>query len=191
MLKPILLASLFSLAALPAEAAIYAGVDLGVDSTDLNQSANNLFPQSTIGPSIHIGDHFGGLALELGYGTTRKTEQQTDQRYDRLSGDGLAYVPLGGFLDLVLTAGLSQTNYGASTYELKSFTNSRGVLREARESITLLHGDQLDWRGGGGFSFAFLNGYEFHVIGRYEPLTMKGLSNYAISLDTGFNIDLN
>ena len=191
MIKRLLLTGLLSLAPLPAAAAIYAGVDLGVDSTGLDQSANSLFPQSTIGPSVHIGDHFGGFGVEMSYGSSSRAEQQTDLRYNRLTGDGLAYVPIGGFLDLVLTAGLSQTNYGASTYQLKGFTNSQGVLRQVRQSTTLLHGDQLDWRGGGGFSFPFLNGYEFHVIGRYEPLTMKGLSNYAISLDTGFNIDLN
>ena len=37
----------------------------------------------------------------------------------------------------------------------------------------------------------FGGGYEFHVIGRYEPLSMKGLANYDLSMDTGFNIDLN
>ena len=40
-------------------------------------------------------------------------------------------------------------------------------------------------------AFDFGHGYEFHVIGRYEPLAMRGLSNYALSMDTGFNIDLN
>jgi hypothetical protein len=66
---------------------------------------------------------------------------------------------------------------------------SDGIIKEVRISTTLLNGNELDWRGGTGFSFSFANGYEFHVIGRYEQLTMKGLSDYALSVATGFNIE--
>ena len=107
-----------------------------------------------------------------------------------LTGDGIGYVPLGGFLNLLLTAGLSQTNFGASNFIEKGYTQN-GTAKTTRIATTLLSGSELDWRAGGGLSFALGEGYELHVVGRYEPLTLRGLSSYALSVDTGFNIDLN
>jgi hypothetical protein len=186
-----LLAMAFSLLPLSAaQAAIYAGADLGVDSTDLKNSASDLYPESTIGPGVHLGYHSTAWAVELGYGTTHKAFQETELRFNRLTGDGLVYVPLGGFLNFLVTAGMSETNFGASTFQHKSYQQA-GIDKTTRVATTVLNGDELDWRAGTGLSFSFGGGYEFHVIGRYEPLTMKGLSNYALSMDTGFNIDLN
>jgi hypothetical protein len=173
-----------------AQAAIYAGLDLAVDSTDLKSSAPSVFPESTIGPEAHLGYHATGWAVELGYGTTHKAFQATELRFNRLTGDGLMYVPLGGFLNLIVTAGMSDTNFGASTFKDKSYQQN-GIDKTTRVATTLLGGDEFNWRGGAGFSFSFGGGYEFHVIGRYEPLGMKGLANYDLSMDTGFNIDLN
>jgi hypothetical protein len=173
-----------------AQAAVYAGLDLSVASTDLKDSTSNLYPESSIGPGVHLGYHGNDWAVELGYGTTHKALQETEIRYNRLTGDGLVYVPLGGFLNLLVTAGLSDDNFGASTFQHKSYQQD-GIDKSTRVATTVLTGDELNWRGGAGFSFSFGGGYEFHVIGRYEPLTMKGLSNYALSMDTGFNIDLN
>ena len=191
MKRHFLLASLFALLPLSAaQAAVYAGADLAVDSTDLKSSASDLFPESTIGPNVHLGYHLTNWAVELGYGTTHKQFQETELRFNRLTGDGLVYVPLGGFLNFLVTAGMSDTNFGASTFQHKSYQQN-GIDKIARVTTTVLNGDQINWRGGAGLSFSFGGGYEFHVIGRYEPLTMKGLSNYALSMNTGFNIDLN
>lgn len=191
MTKKILLAALLVLAPFSAaEAAVYAGADLNFDSVDLKGTAPQTYPQSSIGPGIHLGDRFDFVAIELGYGTTHKEFQQTNLRFNRLTGDGIGYVPLGGMLNLLVTAGLSETNFGASSFTEKAYSQN-GTTRTTRVSATLLNGSKLDWRGGGGLSFTLGDGYELHVIGRYEPLTMRGLSNYALSVDTGFNIDLN
>ena len=173
-----------------AQAAIYAGADLVFDSATFTNAAPQLFSEDLTGPQLHVGYHLSNFAVELGYGTTRKTEQQTDLRFNRLTGDGLFYVPVGGFLNLVLTAGLAQDNYGASTYTRLPYTQD-GIIKEARVSTTIFNGDEFNWRAGGGLSFSFAGGYEFHVIARYEPLTMKGLATNDLSLQTGFNIDLN
>jgi hypothetical protein len=186
-----LLATLFALLPLSAaQAAVYAGADLDIDSTDFKNSAPQIFPQSTIGPDVHVGYHFASWAVELGYGTTHKAFQDTELRFNRLTGDGLMYVPLGGFLNLILTAGVSDTNSGASTFTHKAYQQD-GIDKVTRVPTPLLTGDEINWRAGTGLSFSFGGGYEFHVIGRYEPLTVNGLSNYALSMSTGFNIDLN
>src|ERR1700755_2419256 len=150
-----------------ADAAIYAGLDLSIDSVSFKDSAPSLFPESLIGPQIHAGYHLDSFAVELGYGTTRKSEQDTDLRFDRLTADGLYYVPVGGFLNLVLTGGVTQDNYGASTFTKKSYTQD-GTVKDTRIGSTILNGNELNWRAGGGLSFSFAGGYEFHVIGRYE-----------------------
>ena len=191
MKKHFLLAGL--LAALPvsaAQAALYAGADFGANSIDLKDNAPNLYPEGALGLGVHIGEHFNSWAVELGYSTNRNNYQQTDLRINRLTGDGILYLPVGGFLNLLATAGMSESNFGASTYTRKPYTQD-GIIKSTRVATTLLNGDAFDWRAGTGLSFSFANGYEFHVIGRYEPLTMKGLANYALSLDTGINIDLN
>ena len=181
------------LALLPASAAqaqIYAGLDLNVDSVNFTDAAPETFSEANIGPAIHAGYHLSDFAVELGYGTTRKSEQNTDLRFNRLTGDGLFYVPLGGFLNLVLTGGVAEDNYGASTFIKKSYTQD-GTVKDTRASTTLLHGDEFNWRAGGGFSFSFDGGYELHIIGRYQPLSMNGLATNVMSIQTGFNIDLN
>jgi hypothetical protein len=173
-----------------AEAAVYAGFDLAADSLNLNSTAPQLFSQSLIGPQIHGGYHWNDFAAELGYGTTRKSEQQTDLRFNRLTLDGIYYIPVGGFLNLALTGGMSEDNYGASNYTRKSYTED-GIIKDTRVSSTILHGNEFNWRLGGGLSFSFAGGYEFHVLAHYEPVSMNGLANNALSLQTGFNIDLN
>jgi len=173
-----------------AQAAVYAGLDLNMDSVNFTDAAPETFSESNIGPEFHAGYHLSDFGVELGYGTTRKNEQNTDLRFNRLTGDGLFYVPLGSILNLVLTGGITEDNYGASTFTKKGYTQD-GVAKDTRSPIPLLHGDEFNWRAGGGFSFAFGGGYEIHVIGRYEPLSMNGLASNAMSIQTGFNIDLN
>ena len=111
--------------------------------------------------------------MELGYGTTHKAFQETEIRYNRLTGDGLVYVPLGGFLNFLVTAGLSDTNFGASTFQHKSYQQD-GIDKTTRVATTVLTGDELNWRGGAGLSFSFGGGYEFHVIGRYRAADHEG-----------------
>jgi hypothetical protein len=186
---PVLLALSFAAIPMSAEAAIYAGVDLGADSIDMKTSAPNIYPQDVIGPGVHLGDNFGNWAVELGYTTTRKSQNQNDIRFNRLTGDGLLYLPIGGFLNFLVTAGVSETNFGDSTYTDKAYKQD-GIDKTTRISTTLLNGDEFNWRAGSGLSFVLADGYEFHVIGRYEPLSMKGFASYALSVSTGFNIAL-
>lgn len=173
-----------------ANAAIYAGFNLTADSVNFTDAAPSVLSESLIGPEVHLGYHLSDFGVELGYGTTRKSEQDTDLRFNRLTGDGLFYVPVGGILNLVLTGGVAEDNYGASTFVKKTYTQN-GIVKDTRVGTTLLSGNEFDWRAGGGLSFSFAGGYEIHVIGRYEPLTMGHLANNALSLQTGFNIDLN
>jgi hypothetical protein len=173
-----------------ANAGIYAGFNLTADSVNFTDAAPNVLSESLIGPELHLGYHLSDVGVELGYGTTRKSAQDTDLRFNRLTADGLFYVPVSGFLNLVATGGLAQDNYGASTFVKKSYTQN-GDVKDTRIGTTILSGNEFDWRAGGGLSFSFAGGYEIHVIGRYQPLTMKHLASNALSLETGFNIDLN
>ena len=173
-----------------ANAGLYAGFNLTADSVNFTDAAPSVFSESLIGPQLHAGYHLSDFGVELGYGTTRKSEQDTDLRFNRLTADGLLYLPVGGFLNLVMTGGVAQDNYGASTFVKKSYTQN-GDVKDTRIGTTILSGNEFDWRAGGGLSFSFAGGYELHVIGRYEPLTMQHLAHNALSLETGFNIDLN
>jgi hypothetical protein len=190
MLRILLPAILIALLPASADAAVYAGLDLSADSVNFTGAAPSVFSESLIGPDVHLGYHLSDFGAELGYGTTRKSEQDTDLRFNRLTADGLYYLPVGGILNLVLTGGVAEDNYGASTFIKKSYTQN-GDVKDTRIGTTLLHGNEFDWRAGGGLSFSFAGGYELHVIGRYEPLTMQRLAHNALSLETGFNIDLN
>ena len=137
-----------------AQAAVYGGLDLAVDSTDLKDSTSELYPESSIGPDMHLGYHGNSWAVELGYGTTHKALLETEIRYNRLTGDGLVYVPLGGFLNFLVTAGVSDTNFGASTFQHKSYQQDN-IDKTTRVATTVLAGDEINWRGGAGFSFSF------------------------------------
>ena len=188
MKKCLILAALFAVMPLAsAQAALYAGFDLTADSINLSDTALNLYPEAAIGPGVHIGERFRNFAVELSYGTTRNSLQQADLRFDRLTADGIYYIPLGGFLNLLATAGISETNFGTSTYTEQAYQQD-AVTKVTRVSTTLLHGNTLDWRVGSGLSFALGDGYEFHVMGRYEPLHASGLANYALSVNAGFNV---
>jgi hypothetical protein len=188
MKKYLILAALFTVMPLAsAQAAMYAGFDLTADSINLSNTALNLYPEAAIGPGVHIGDRFGNFAVELGYGTTRNSLQQADLRFNRLTADGIYYLPLGGFLNLLATAGMSETNFGTSTFTEQTYLQDN-ITKTTRVATTLLHGNTLDWRAGTGLSFALGDGYEFHVMGHYEPLSAKGLANYALSVNAGFNI---
>ena len=55
------------------------------------------------------------LAGELGYGTSRGEQDPDNLRIDMLTADALYYVPIGGFVNWIVTAGGAEMNYGDST----------------------------------------------------------------------------
>jgi len=171
-----------------ADASPYAGVDLNSDLLNLNSADSSLFPQSMVGPDFHVGYRFDGLnlAAELGYGTGRGKQDPDILRLNRLSADGLYYVPVGGFLSLVLSAGGAEVNYGDSTATF-IVNQTNGVTKTFRQGNTVFHGDEFDWRAGAGLSFALTDSYEIHFLTRYQPVSMKGLADYSLSLDFGMN----
>jgi len=183
----ILIAAATALFLLPG-AAPYAGIDLNASLLNLNSSDSSAYPQSTIGPNVHVGYRFDNwnLAGELGYGTSRGEQDPDNLRLDMLSADALYYVPIGGFLNLVLTAGGAEVNYGDSTATYSVYQKA-GFSHTLRTGDTVFHGDEFDWRAGGGLSFVITEGYEVHFIGRYQPISMQGLSNYSLGLDFGIN----
>ena len=103
-----------------------------------------------------------------------------------LTADGLYYVPIGGFLNLILTAGVAEMNYGDSVATF-SVIQKNGVAKTVRTGNTVFRGDEFDWRAGGGLSFILTEGYEVHLITRYQPVSMRGLADYSLALDFGMN----
>lgn len=180
-------AALF-LSSLNAVAAPYVGVDLNANLLDLNSNNSFNTPETTIGPDFHVGYRFNNLNLagELGYGTNRGEQTPDNLRMDMLTADGIYYVRLGGFVNLLFTAGMAEMNYGDSTATYSVY-QVNGITKTSRQGNTVFHGDEFDWRGGGGLSFALTDGYEIHFIGRYQPVSMHGMANYSLGLDFGMN----
>jgi hypothetical protein len=189
MKRHILLAGLFSTLALSAaDAAPYVGANIEVSSVDLNDSASALYPQSVNGFDIHVGDHFGNFAVEIGYEAigNKLTEINNDLHIDKLTADGISYIPVLGILNILLTGGISETNYGDSTYNFTQVSTTD--LKSHRIATTNFNGDEFDWRAGAGFSFLFSNDYDLHIIARYEPISMGDRADYALSIYSGVNI---
>lgn len=171
-----------------AQAAPYVGIDLNANLLNLNQSDSSDYPQTTVGPDFHVGyrlDEFN-LAGELGYSTSRGEQDPDNLRLNMLSLDGLYYVPVGGFVKLILTGGMADMNYGDSTATYSVYQKD-GFSHQARQGNTVFQGDEVDWRAGAGLSFAITDGYELHFITRYQPVSMKGLADYSLSLNFGMN----
>lgn len=186
----LLLAAAAALFLLPgvAQAAPYVGIDLNANLLNMNSSDPSIYPQSTVGPDFHVGYRLNNLNLagELGYSTSVGHQDPDNLRLNMLSADALYYVPIGGFLNFVLTAGAAEVNYGDST--ATSFVYIKdGETRTFRQGNTIFHGDEFDWRAGGGLSFVLTEGYEVHFLGRYQPVSMHGLSDYSLGLDLGMN----
>ncbi len=171
-----------------ADASPYAGIDLNADLINLNSADSSLYPQSAVGPGVHVGYLFNNLnlAAELGYSSDRGKQDPDILRLNNLSVDGLYYVPVGGFVSLILTAGAAEVNYGDSE-PIFTVSQVNGVTKTFRTGNTIFHGDEFDWRGGAGVSFALVDGYEIHFITRYQPVSMGGRSDYSLSLDFGMN----
>jgi hypothetical protein len=171
-----------------AQAAPYVGLDLNANLLNLNPSDSSTYPQTTIGPDFHVGYRFDNLNLagELGYGTSRGEQDPDNLRIDMLSADALYYVPIGGFVSWIVTAGGAEMNYGDSTATFSVYQKD-GENHTLRTGNTVFHGDEFDWRVGTGLSFVFTQGYEIHFITRYQPVSMHGLSDYSLSLAFGMN----
>lgn len=171
-----------------AQAAPYVGLDLNANLLNLNQANSSTYPQTTIGPDFHVGYRFNNLNLagELGYGTSRGEQNPDNLRLDMLTADALYYVPVGGFVNWIVTAGGAEVNYGDSTATYSVYQKN-GFDHTLRTGNTVFHGDEFDWRVGTGLSFILTDGYEVHFITRYQPVSMHGLSDYSLSLAFGMN----
>ncbi|HXR95380.1 MAG TPA: outer membrane beta-barrel protein [Rhizomicrobium sp.] len=186
----ILLTAAAALFLLPeaAQAAPYVGLDLNANLLNLDPADSSAYPQSAIGPQFHAGYRFDNLnlAAELGYGTNRGHQDPDNLRFNMLSADGLYYLPIGGFLNLILTAGVTDVNYGDSTATFKVIQKD-DATRTVRQGNTIFRGDEFDWRAGTGLSFALTDSYEVRFITRYQPISMHGLADYSLALDFGMN----
>ena len=171
-----------------AQAAPYVGLDLNANLLNLNQADSSTYPQTTIGPDIHVGYRFDNLNLagELGYGTSRGEQDPDNLRLDMLTADALYYVPIGGFVNWIVTAGGAEMNYGDSTATFSVYQKD-DVNHTLRTGNTVFHGDEFNWRVGTGLSFVLTQSYEIHFITRYQPVSMHGLSDYSLSLAFGMN----
>jgi hypothetical protein len=171
-----------------ADASPYVGIDLNADLLNLNPADSFNDPQATVGPAFHVGYRFDGLNLagELGYSTSRGEQDPDYLHLNMLTVDGLYYVPVGGFLSLILTAGAAEVNYGDSTATF-FVSQVNGVTKTFRQGNTVFNGDEFDWRAGAGLSFALTDSYEIHFLTRYQPVSMRGLADYSLGLDFGMN----
>src|SRR5258707_316958 len=99
-----------------AGAAPYIGLDGNRYSITLKDSDSELFPQSAGGFDFHIGERFGDLAGELGYGTSKYAGSGSidNLHLTRLTADGILYLPVFGGFNLLATAGGAESNYGIS-----------------------------------------------------------------------------
>jgi len=172
-----------------ARADVYAGFDGNHYSPDMKISASPLYPQSAGGMDLHIGDRIGRFAGEIGYGNSTKSSDGVfdNLRLNRLTLDGFFYVPVFGGFNLLLTGGMADTNYGISIPQKNYFEDAKGQQRFNTADIPVAGGNEFDWRAGGGFSFGF-DAYELRVLAHYQPLSMGGLADNALSIDVGLNI---
>ena len=171
-----------------AMAQLYGGLEGDRYSITLKSTASQLYPQATSGEDIHLGYRRRSFAGEIGLGTSSyKSDGNFDNMHlTRATLDGFYYLPIFGGLNLLLTAGGSVINYGIST-DVQNFTTVSGVLHTSNADQTVLHGNEFDWRAGGGFSFG-LDEFELRVLGRYQPLSMGNTASNALSIDFGINM---
>ena len=166
----------------------YLGFDVDASALDLAPGDPPTYAQSLLGVGAHGGYRLGNIAAELGYSTVRGEMAPNNIRLNKLSLDGLYYVPVGGgFLNLVFTGGAVETNFGDSNFITGIYQAKDNITKSFRQGDTVFGGDELDWRAGAGLSFPFAGFYEVHVITRYQPLFISGLANYDLSLSVGMN----
>jgi hypothetical protein len=172
-----------------AQAAPYFGFDANNYSISLKDSASDFYPQSVGGLDLHVGDRIGALAGEIGYGTSMMhgNSYADNLRLTLVNMDGLFYLPIAGGLNLLLTAGGSETNYGISSIARNYFQDSQGRQRSNSADVPILGGNEFDWRAGAGFSFG-LDEFELRAVARYQPLSMGNVSENAFSVAVGLNM---
>jgi hypothetical protein len=178
------------LCASPAAATPYVGFDGNLYSISLKQSVPEFYPQSAGGVDFYLGDRFRNFAAEIGYGTSSsKGNYNSDPMHlTRISIDGLVHIPVFAGINFLLTAGGVEQNYGFSSFSQTTFVS--GGKNHTRDSdITLSHGDEFDWRAGGGFSLE-VSPFEVRLLAHYQPLSMNHQSQDALSLNLGINYDL-
>ncbi len=181
------------LAPTAASAALYAGADFVANSLDMRDALLVDIPQSALGVNIHVGDRFGKhFAVELGYEAASEnlTAYDNDIHVNKLTGDGIFYIPVLGTLNYLLTAGVSEVNYGDGSYRTINTIDPDGDTHSYRNTKLNFGGDELDWRAGMGFAFVFADSFEFRVLGRYQPLSMGGRASNVITFATGLNFFL-
>jgi hypothetical protein len=171
-----------------AMAQFYGGLEGDRYSITLKSTASQVYPQATAGEDLHLGYRWRNFAGEAGFGTSAYT---SDGNFDnmhltRATLDGFYYLPVFGGLNILFTAGGSEINYGIST-DVRIYTTALGVTHVSNGDQTVLHGDEFDWRAGGGFSFGF-DEFELRVLGRYQPLSMGNTASNALSIDFGINV---
>ena len=166
----------------------YVGLEGNRYSLTLSNSASQSTPQSAAGEDIHVGDRFGNLAGEIGYGTSSSYSNvyQDNLHLTRLSADGIFYLPVAGGLNILLTAGGVRTNFGISTYARNYYQAADGQSRSSNADAPVLSGDEMNWRAGAGLSFG-LDQFELRTLLRYQPLSLQGQAQNALSLDIGLN----
>jgi hypothetical protein len=189
----IFLAGLLWIAWLPgAAAAPYLGLDGDRASLDLNLADPALYQQATSGINFHLGDRFGMVGGEIGYSSNVAAGSNNGDalHLDQMTVDGLFYLPVMGNFDLLFDAGGAETNYGISVFGRNSYTDSAGKIKSSNGDVTVLGGNEFDWRAGAGLSFAYGDNFEIHAIGRYQPLSMQGSADKLLSLTIGVNFYL-
>ena len=187
-------AALFSVFALLASAtcacaAPYFGIQGNETAITLKSTDSSLFPQSTGGWGIYLGDRIGRFAGEVGYSTSVATGNANidNLHLTRLTADGIVYVPIFGGFNFLVTGGGAETNYGISTYARKTYLTDVNTYKTTSADATVLSGDEFDWRAGGGFSFGF-DTFEVRLLAHYQPLSMAKQADNTVGLDLGVNI---
>jgi hypothetical protein len=166
----------------------YIGMDGNRYSLSLKQGASELFPQTAGGLDLHLGDRFGNVAGEIGYGTSTYSGNSfvDNIHLTRLTADGIFYLPIHGGFNFLLTAGGAETNYGVSAYARNDYQVG-DKNKSTNADVPMLEGNEFDWRAGGGFSFG-LDEFELRVLARYQPLSLQNQAQNALSLELGLNM---
>ena len=179
--------------AAPAMAQAYVGLDGSFNSLGLNGNiAPALYPQSASGVAFHVGDRLGMFAGELGYGSlvSSGSADYDAMHLDQLTADGIVYLPIMGSLEALATAGGAETNFGISEYVRTGYKGADGKSKVSNNDVTLLDGDEFDWRAGAGLAFRFDEDLDIRGVARYQPLSIKGYGQSMFSLTIGVNVYL-
>jgi len=176
---------------LPATAEPYFVLGGDASVIDLKNPPPALYPQSAGGLGFDLGERFGMVAGEIGYGenNTGGSANVDAMHFDQMRADGILYIPILGTLNLLLTGGGAETNYGISAFARNPYTDN-GKVKTANGDTTVIHGNEFDWRAGTGFSIAFSDDFELRAVARYQPLSMNNSADSMISFSFGITAHL-